>query len=338
VTDRGALDVEQDERGLCLPGIGLWLDPVHSAPFAFVSHAHAAKAAAGSGQALASPETLAIARALDAAAWDGDALGWDETRELRVDPARGGGVARVSIAPAGHALGAAQLVVEHGDRRLVYAGDWSGEADPTRPSGAIVTCDELIVTTTFALPIFRFGPAADVLGAIAEWCATHLADGVTPVVLSRTPGSAQVIARALCARGLPVSGDDDVRRACVAYEELGVALGPVAPHEAGASGRAVVASSAARPATLRPRGRFQVAYASAWASLDAAVEQKRADAAFVLADQADFDGLRALVRATGARRVVATRGDARAFAGLLRADGLDARALELPAIDERGES
>jgi putative mRNA 3-end processing factor len=338
VAERDALTVDLDERGLCLPAIGVWLDPIQQAPLAFLSHAHAAPAAGGGGRALASRETFALATALGAGGWDADAMGWEEVRELAVDPAFGGGMARLSIAPAGHMLGAAQLVLEHGDRRLVYAGDWSGEADAVRPAGAVIACEALVVTTTFALPIFRFDPPGQVLEALAAWCASRLADGITPVVLARTPGPAQVVVRALSARGLPVSGDDDVRRACAAYEELGVVLGPVRPHEAGARGRAVIASSAARATELRARGRSEVAYASGWALLDAAVERKRADAAFALTDQADFDGLLALVRASGTRTVIATRGDARAFARLLAAEGMEARALELPAIDERGDS
>jgi putative mRNA 3-end processing factor len=99
-----------------------------------------------------------------------------------------------------------------------------------------------------------------------------------------------------------------------------------------------VAPASARATELRARGRAAVAYASGWALLDAAVEQKRADAAFALADHAGYDDLVALVRATGARHVVATRGDARAFAHLLREAGIEAESLELPAIDERGSS
>ncbi len=338
MVEHDALKVDLDERGLCLPALGIWLDPIQEAPFAFVSHAHAARAAGGAGRVLASRETLALAGALGAGGQSADSIGWDDVREVAVDPAFGGGVARLSLAPAGHMPGAAQLVVDHGGRRLVYTGEWSGEADAVRPAGAIVACEAIVVTTTFALPIFRFDPPGQVLEALVGWCASRLADGVTPVVLAHTPGPAQLVVRALSARGLPVSGDDDVRRACAAYEELGIVLGPVRPHEAGARGRAVVASPAARATELRARGRSEVAYASGWALLDAAVERKRADAAFALSDQADFDGLLALVRASGARKVVATRGDARAFARLLAAEGIEAGALELPAIDARGDS
>lgn len=345
-----ALGLEVDEGGLCLRALGLWLDPTRAVPAAFVSHAHAAAACAESGRTMASPETLAIAAAAHAgagaaaaagagapaAAGETAALGWGDAIELPVERAFGGGTARLSIVPAGHALGAAQLVVDYRDARLVYTGDWSADADATHPAGAPVPCDDLVVTATFALPIFRFEPADAVRAALVDWCASRLADGVTPVVLARTPGLAQGIVHALSARGLPVSGDDDVRRACAAYEALDVVLGPVAPHEPGARGRVVVASASAKATALRARGKSEVAYASGWAQLDAAVEQKRADEAFVLADQADVDGLTALVRATSAKRVFTVRGDAGPLAQLLRvATALPAQSLGLDAIDER---
>ena len=334
---RDALAVALDERGPHVPSIGLWLDPVRPAPLAFVSHVHAARPAEGAGRVVASPETVALARAHGVAMDRVDATGWDASHEVPVDPSFGGGVARLSMAPAGHVLGAAQLVVEHAGRRLVYAGDWGAEADATRPAGAVVPCDTLVVTTTFALPIFRFDPVDPVREAVVAWCASRLAEGITPMVLSQTPGPAQAIVRALSARGLPVAGDEEVRKGCAAYESLGVVLGPVAPHAAGDRGRAVVVSAATRATELKAKGRFEVAYASGWALLDAAVERKRADAAFALADQADFDRLVALVAGSGATRVVATRGDARAFARLL-ASTVEAQALEGAAVDDRGSS
>jgi len=335
---------------LYLDGLGLWLDPGCARPLAFVSHAHAAQALCGA-HAIASTETLALGRSLGAVSEAARALAWDGALELPIARELGGGTARLSLAPAGHLLGAAQLVVDHPRGRLVYAGDWSPEPDGTHAAGAIVECDELVVTTTFALPIFRFPPPSRALAAAADWCAVRLGDDTTPVVLAQTPGPAQAIVRELTSRGVPVAATDDVRRACAAYEQLGVALGevtargePAPPGAADAASRrgrprtAVVAGASARATELRARGRTAVAYASGWAVLDAAVEQKRADAAFAVADHADHDALVALVRASGARRVVATRGDARVFARLLAEHGVDAEALELPPIDDRGAS
>jgi putative mRNA 3-end processing factor len=335
---RGGLGVAVDEAGARLGDAGPWLDPVRAVPLAFVSHVHAATAAAGSARVLASRETLLLAGALGVPTAGFEGLAWDEPVDL---PWADGASARVTLAPAGHVLGAAQLVVEVGGRRLVYTGDWGPEGDATHGPGRVIVCDDLVVTTAFALPIFRFEPARRVIDALVAWCAERLAGGVTPVVLAGTPGPAQAVVAALLERRVPVSALDEVRRGWAAFATCGVAAATteLPLHEAGARGRAVVAPAAARASDVKVRGHAEVAYASPWALLDAAVEQKRADAAFVLSDQADHRALVGLVRASGARRVIATRGDARAFAHrLAKAGGVDASALELGAIDERGAS
>ena len=332
------LGVAVDEAGVRLGEAGPWLDPARPVPLAFVSHVHAAAAAAGSGRMLASRETLALAAALGLPLSAAEGLDWDDAVDV---PWADGAAARVSLAPAGHVLGAAQLVVEVSGRRLVYTGDWGPHGGVGHAPGRVIACDDLVLTSTFALPIFRFEPASAVLDALVAWCAERLASGVTPVVLAGTPGPAQRVVGALLDGGVPASAVGEVGRGWAAYATCGVAAAAseLPAHEAGARGRVIVAPAAARASDVEVRGRVEVAYVSPWALLDAAVEQKRADAAFVLADQADHRALVGLVRASGARRVVATRGDARELAHLLaRAGGVEATAIELGAIDERGAS
>ena len=333
-----ALGLELDPAGPSLRALGLWLDPGVAVPAAFVSHAHAARSALGSSRVLTTPETIALARAVGDEIAGAEALGWEGATEMKIDPAFGGGTARLSVVPAGHALGAAQLVVDHPRGRLVYTGDWAAEGDDTYPAGRVVPCDELVLTSTFGLPIFRFEPRATVLAALVDWCAARLADGITPVVLAKTPGPAQSILHALVARGLPVSAHERVRRALVVSAAGGAAPDDVAPYEAGARGKVVVAAADVRATEARPRGRAQVAYASGWALLDAAVEQKRADAAFVLADHADCGGLLGYARGSGAKLVAVTRGHAAPLARMIAASGTAVRALDAPAVDTRGDS
>jgi putative mRNA 3-end processing factor len=333
------LGLEATDAGVVLQALGLALDPRLPTQTAFVSHVHAAAAASGSAQAIASPETIALRRALA----PGDAtafvpLAWGEHLEMPIDRAFGGGTARLTIEPAGHVLGAAQLVVEHPRGRLVYTGDWSREDDGTRRAGVAIACDEIVVTSTFALPIFRFEPMATTLAALVGWCAERIACGVRPIVLAQNPGPAQSIVSMLTNRGFLVEGHDAVVAACAAYEALGSPLGRVASLAEQTPGAIRLLPANARAMETTARGKSSFAYASGWATLDAAVEQKRADAAFVVADHADGDATVELVRSSGARRVIVTRGDARPFASMLRSRGLDADALELSAIDDRGGS
>jgi len=336
------LDVALGEHGLVVRALDLWLDPVGeprlAAPAtAFVSHIHAATRVAA-GPCFASPETVALMAAVEQPSPDVRVITWGQTVEHPVGARFGGGTARLSIAPAGHVLGGAQLVIDHPRGRLVYTGDWCGEIDATRPAGEAIPCDELVITSTFGLPIFRFRPMRHVLASVAEWCSARTSDGITPVLLVQTPGPAQALARSLTSCGLTVVAGHEVRRASAAYEALGVAVGAIGDPGGLDPGAIVLVPAQTRPADIHPPRKHAVAYVSAWAALDAAVAQKRADAAFVLADQADYDGWMALVSETRARSVYVTRGAARPLAHEIRRRGVQAEALDLGPIDDRGAS
>jgi len=378
VTSR--LVIESDAGGAYLPSLGLHLDPRGPVPRAFVSHAHADHAGgAGSGEVLGSAATLhLLAARAGALVASPRALAEDQGYEIPMD---GGGTARLTVAPAGHCLGASQLVVDHPGGRFVYTGDYQTGPGLTHAAGAPVPCDELLTESTFALPVFRFGDRAAARAALVAWCAARIQERLLPVVLAYALGKSQEIVCALHASGLGVVAHGAVYRMCAAYEELGVDLGvrdgrlrayadevkrgateaaaagdasgregeaaaAVEGTGAGAKRRAgkrrgdvdgvlVIPPSAAGPhGMLKGRSNARVAYVSGWALVDASLEQKRADAGFVLSDHADHDDLVAMIRATGARHVTTTFGDAEELAAILRDAGIDAAALAAPSIDE----
>jgi putative mRNA 3-end processing factor len=329
--------------GLHLPALGLHLDPSIGVPAAFVSHAHAArKGALNSGMLLASPETLRlIALRSGSAPPAGRVLGWNESIDRAIGAAFGGGTARLSIAPAGHLLGAAQLVVDHPGGRLVYTGDYQSGPGLTHAAGAPVACDELVIESTYALPIFRFADRARVRASLTAWCRARLDEGNAPVVIALSLGKSQEIVRALVDAELPVMTHEAVHRGCEAYESLGVSLGvvdgnvrPYAKTKGPATSVLVAPPSAYAEPMIKKLPNARVAYASGRALLDASIEQMRADLGFALSDHADHDDLVATVRASGARRIYPTLGDALVFAALLEERGFEATALEAPSLDE----
>ena len=83
----------------------------------------------GHGAVLATPETIAIMKAR----LGPEAAG--SFQELRYGETLGMGGVTVRLAPAGHILGSAQVVIEHQGRRAVVSGDYKRRPDPTaRPS------------------------------------------------------------------------------------------------------------------------------------------------------------------------------------------------------------
>jgi len=322
---RPSLTLEVRPAGLYLPALDLYLDPSRDVPRAFVSHAHGDHDGGfASGTVLGSRETLALLAARHGALAGGMAV------EEALEMATPAGMARVSLAPAGHVLGASQLVVDHPGGRFVYTGDYRTGGGRTHAAGAPVACDTLAIESTFALPIFRWPDREATLNALVEWCR----DG-DALVLAYAHGKSQEIIRALTDAGLEVVAHGAVFKMCEAYEALGVHVGPVRAYaeekKRKKSGGVLVAPP--RAAAQLSKGR-RVAYVSGNAMVDAQVDRYRADAAFVLSDHADFDDLVATVRASGAGFVYTTHGDAVPFARYLVEQGIHAEARELGALDE----
>ena len=322
-------------EGLYVPALDLFLDPSAPVARAFVSHAHGDHVASQAGGiTLASRETtallaarfgLAVSRPL---AW-GEPVPWDAPV----------GPSVITLVPAGHVLGAAQLVADTPAGRLVYTGDYQSGPGLTHAVGAPVPCDVLVIEATFGLPIFRFPPRDGVRSEIAGWCAARLAANETPVLLAYALGKAQELCVALAEDGLPIVAHGAVRRVCEAYAELGVALPETRAIVAGDTepGVLVVPPWSRGQPFVKKRKNARIAYVSGWARIDAARERFDADAVFTLSDHADFDDLLFTVRATGARRVYTTCGHAAPFAAILRDLGIDARPLEGHARDTHEE-
>ena len=67
---------------------------------------------------------------------------------------------RVSLHPAGHVLGSAQVRLEKDGLVIVVSGDYKDAADPTCAPFEPVRCHVFVSEATFGLPVFRHPPAA----------------------------------------------------------------------------------------------------------------------------------------------------------------------------------
>src|SRR5260370_9155970 len=124
------------DRGVSLPAHRLWLDPLVVRFFAFISHAHTDHARRHK-EALLTPQTLAlIPQARRPRGWR--MLGYREVMRR--------GDATVTLYPAGHMLGSAQLLFEHHGTTLLYTGDIKlrqvgGAHPPFVPKAIVVILD-----------------------------------------------------------------------------------------------------------------------------------------------------------------------------------------------------
>lgn len=319
-------------EGLHLPDLDLFLDPAVAIPRAVLSHGHADHARALAGRVHATPETIAVARLrLGDTEYVPHAYG--EPFELT---APDGSTARVTLLPSGHVLGAALVLVEHRDQRLLYTGDVKLHASRTCAPAEIASADTLVTEATFALPVFRFPPVPELEQRIVAEARRSLDDGEIPVFLGYALGKGPEIAKILQDAGIRVMLHGAVHRMVEVYRRFGVDYPDAAPYERGKVERCalIVPPSARTHPMLRAIRRKRVIAVTGWALLDASYDRYGADALVPLSDHADWDELHALVARTGARRVLATHGFAEPLAHELALTGLDATPLHLLHGDE----
>ncbi|CAK6693910.1 ligase-associated DNA damage response exonuclease [Synechococcus sp. CBW1107] len=323
-------------EGLYCPAAQAWIDPWRPVPRALISHAHADHARPGCGEYWAIGASEAILRQRLGSAIELNRVVYDQ--ELRI------GAARVSFHSAGHVLGSAQVRLEAGGESWLVSGDYKRCADPSCQPFQPVQADVFITEATFALPIYRWRPGAEVATEIQRWWQT--APDRPSILFAYAFGKAQRILAELHAVGVSdeVLLHGAVQALMPAYREAGLALPPTQavsaiPRTDSLAGRLILAPPAAHRSAWMKRFRLpQTAFVSGWMAVRGARRRRGFERGFVLSDHADWDGLVRTVKETGARQVYVTHGKADGLARYLReVEGISAEPLEGPFVDERGD-
>jgi putative mRNA 3-end processing factor len=150
----------------CEPG-RFHIDPSEPVDRAIITHGHADHARAGHRHVLATPETAAIM----AVRYGDDHAAQIQTAPYR-RPTRIGDVT-VTLLPAGHILGSAQVVMEFSGSRAIVSGDFKRRRDPTCAPFEPMSCDLFITEATFGLPVFRHPSDAHEIGRLLESMALY---------------------------------------------------------------------------------------------------------------------------------------------------------------------
>ncbi len=233
---------------------------------------------------------------------------------------------RIRLAPAGHVLGAAQIVVEDpAGQRLVYTGDFSVRARQTIQPAVPVRADVLIMECTFGVPQYVFPPDEEIHGRLRAFVERALADEVAPVLLGYALGKAQEVMALLRGWGFPVRVHREIAELARVYERFGVSLGPYTVWEGELEPGEVLICPPSYPRNGLPR-RHRTLYLSGWALDRSAKYRLGVDEALPLSDHADFAELVAFVQAAQPRQVYTTHGPS-AFADHLRRLGFAAQHL-----------
>jgi len=320
------MQLQYSSDGIHIPDVDLWLDPQVSKPTAWISHAHSDHARYFSKTVIGTSVSLEIYRMR----WPEDVNQPQTLTPLNYGEAMDWNGARLTCLPAGHILGAAQLLIEFRGERLVYTGDLKLEAPLCGVKTQIVPCDQLIIESTFGLPIYHFLSCQEAREEIVGFAKECLDDGATPAFLGYPLGRGQEIVHALSKAGLPVAVHGAIAKYIPVYERHGYDFPGWMPYEArNVQGKALVVVPGMRRLLESSGKDIRVAYVSGWASLDNARLRANAEKLIPYSDHGSYAELIEMVEGTGARQVDVVHGYTDEFAGILRSRGIEAQA---PAI------
>ena len=322
--------------GLCCKSGGFHIDPVRPVERAVITHGHSDHARAGHGAVLATQETLDMMRLRygENFARSTQAIAYGE--ELRL------GEVAVKFHPAGHVLGSAQVEVTCAGVRIVASGDYKDAVDPTCAAFEVVPCDIFITEATFGLPVFRHGDAAEEVKKLLASVA--LFPERAHLVGAYSLGKAQRVIALLRAAGYdaPIYFHGAMEKITHYYQARGIALGELKPvkgvKKADLAGTITIAPPTAIADIWTRRFPDPVtAFASGWMRVRARARQRGVELPLVISDHADWDGLTATIKATGAGEIWVTHGQEDALVHWCTTQGLAARPLDLVGYGDEDE-
>lgn len=312
-------------EGIYCPAGDFHIDPWRPVPRALITHGHADHSRWGMGAYLATSSAAPVIR---------HRLG-----DITMDTIDYGapltiGEARVSFHPAGHVPGSAQIRVEHKGEVWVASGDYKTVDDELSEPFEPVRCHTFITECTFGLPVFRWTPQDVLATQINDWWARNAANGVTSLLGCYALGKAQRLLRLLDRTTGPIltHGAIEATNAILRAQGIGLpdTLQVTRDTDMKSFRGAIVLAppSAFNTAWANKFKPASTAFASGWMALRGVRRRRAADRGFIVSDHADWAGLNAAIKATGAQRVFATHGYTTVFRRWLETQGYDAQIVQ----------
>jgi len=308
-------------EGLYCPAGDFHIDPWRPVPRAVITHGHSDHARVGMGDYhVAAPGLPILLWRLGEQRYHAHAYG--ESFRL--------GDATVSLHPAGHVLGSAQVRIEVDGQVWVASGDFKRQPDPTCAPFEVVPCDVFITEATFGLPIYRWPDTSDVARDVVAWREECEARGEAALLYCYALGKGQRLLAELAAHtDRPAYLHGAMEPGVAIYRDAGIHLletRRVADEAKGSdfAGELVLAPpSAAGSAWIRRFRKAQQGFASGWMQIRGNRRRRNYDRGFVVSDHADWPDLLRTARETGARRVIATHGATEALVRALNEEGIE---------------
>lgn len=318
--------VEFTPKGLYCSQADIFIDPWLPVDKAVITHAHADHARWGHQYYLSHHDSASILKYRLGQDILLETLAYNETIHIN-------GVS-LSLHPAGHIYGSAQVRLEYQGEVWVISGDYKladdGFSTPFEP----VQCHTFVTESTFGLPIYQWKPQSEVAAEINQWWLDNQKRGKASLIGAYSLGKSQRILNSIDQSIGPILLHGAVFNTHEALIGGGAKLShhPKLNAETNKDEIAkalIIAPPSALNSTwvkkLRP---FSTGIASGWMQIRGMKRRRSADRGFVISDHADWNDLNAAVEASTAERVYVTHGYTSVFSRWLREKGLESYEVE----------
>lgn len=317
-----------DRYGIFCEPAGVYIDPWKPVERAIITHAHSDHARWGNAYYLAHHDAVPVLR-LRLGEINVQGIAYNE-------PITMNGV-KISLHPAGHIPGSAQVRMEYEGKVWVASGDYKLQQDGVSAPFEPVRCDHFITESTFGLPVYNFPDAASVHADINSWWRKNSEAGKNSIIIGYALGKAQRIIKHLDPSIGPIFTHGAVANINRVLSGI-VDLPPMHPAiefiRKETKGAIIVAPpSAIGTPWLKRFEPYSLGICSGWMQLRGARRRRGADRGFILSDHCDFTQLNTAVLATRAENIYVTHGYKSIYAKWLR-DEYKLNAVEVDTLYE----
>lgn len=328
--------LELRENGLYCTQGDFYIDPWRQVDRAVITHAHADHARWGMKHYLAHDDSAQILKYRLGESISLETMPYGKCVSMN-------GV-NVSLHPAGHIPGSAQIRMEYKGEISVVSGDYKTEADGLSTPFEPVRCHQFVSECTFGLPIYQWEPQEVVFKAINRWWKENASQGRCSVIYAYSLGKAQRILKYLNLENGPVYLHGAIWNSNRALMENGISLphadkvAELVPKQLYGTALVIAPPSAAGSPWLKKLSPYRTAACSGWMNIRGARRRRAMDAGFVLSDHADWNGLNEAIAATCAEDILLTHGFTDTFARYLSDKGLNAKVLDTLFVGETADA
>ncbi len=312
--------------------LNIFIDPQFPVEKAIISHAHADHAKPGNGKVLATRETIEIMKLRygEKCANSFQIIKYGE--KLKINNIN------ISMFPAGHVLGSAQILIEYKGYKTLVTGDYKTTDDEISKQFELIKCNTLISEATFGLPVFQHPNAHDEITKIIRSInknkdSTHL---IGCYALGKAQRVIYLLRKAGYDKTIYIHGA--LEKICNYYENQKIPLGKLEKISASIQNLkndvVLAPPSAIKDRWSRKFNNKISCQASGWLSIKQRVKQNRVEIPLIISDHSDWTELTETIINSKAEKVLVTHGNEEGLVYWSKKRGLVAEPL---SIMGRGE-